>query len=64
MTERFNLSVRQKIVETWGSDPESKEEKSPLMWEMIHKKVLTPNHQEVQENPRGRSAKLRAALKL
>ncbi|CAO2579604.1 12S rRNA N4-methylcytidine methyltransferase [Lemmus lemmus] len=39
MTERFNLSIRQK-------------------------KVLTPEDQDVQDNPRGRSAKLRAAIKL
>ncbi|XP_072475383.1 12S rRNA N(4)-cytidine methyltransferase METTL15 [Notamacropus eugenii] len=37
---------------------------SPLEWEMIHKKVVTPESQEVQDNPRGRSAKLRAAIKL
>ncbi|KAM6172419.1 12S rRNA N(4)-cytidine methyltransferase METTL15 isoform 1-T1 [Erethizon dorsatum] len=64
MTERFNLSVRQKMVETLGSDHESKEGKAPLMWEMIHKKVVTPDDQEVQDNPRARSAKLRAAVKL
>nr|KAF6325046.1 methyltransferase like 15 [Myotis myotis] len=70
MTERFNLSVRQKVTQTsqLGSGHENKEEgslaRSPLMWELIHKKVLTPEDQDVQDNPRGRSAKLRAAIKL
>ncbi|ELK37555.1 Putative methyltransferase-like protein 15 [Myotis davidii] len=70
MTERFNLSVRQKVTQTsqLGSGHENKEEgplaKAPLMWELIHKKVLTPEDQDVQDNPRGRSAKLRAAIKL
>lgn len=70
MTEKFNLSVRQKVKQTsqLSSDHENKEGDStgraPLMWELIHKKVLTPEEQDVQENPRGRSAKLRAAIKL
>ncbi|XP_005401815.1 PREDICTED: probable methyltransferase-like protein 15 [Chinchilla lanigera] len=64
MMERFNLNVRQKIVDSLDSDRESKEGKAPLMWKMTHKKVLTPDDQEVQDNPRGRSAKLRAAIKL
>lgn len=70
MTERFNLSVRQKVVQAsqLSSGPENKEEvsagRAPLMWELINKKVLTPEDQDVQENPRGRSAKLRAAIKL
>lgn len=70
MTERFNLSVRQKVAQTsqLGSVKENKEGvslgRAPLMWELIHKKVLTPEDQDVQDNPRGRSAKLRAAIKL
>ncbi|XP_049746717.1 12S rRNA N4-methylcytidine (m4C) methyltransferase isoform X1 [Elephas maximus indicus] len=69
MTERFNLSVRQKVLKSsqLGSDQENKEGvsiRAPLMWELIHKKVLTPEDQDVQDNPRGRSAKLRAAIKL
>lgn len=70
MTERFNLSVRQKVAQTsqLGSAKENKEGvslgRAPLMWELIHKKVLTPEDQDVQDNPRGRSAKLRAAIKL
>ncbi|XP_075693844.1 12S rRNA N(4)-cytidine methyltransferase METTL15 isoform X2 [Rhinoderma darwinii] len=33
-------------------------------WKILQRKVLTPEHQDVLENPRGRSAKLRAAIKL
>nr|XP_054294042.1 12S rRNA N4-methylcytidine (m4C) methyltransferase isoform X2 [Pongo pygmaeus] len=70
MTERFNLSVRQQVMKTsqLGSDHENTEEvskrRAPLMWELIHKKVLSPQDQDVQDNPRARSAKLRAAIKL
>ncbi|XP_004755949.1 12S rRNA N4-methylcytidine (m4C) methyltransferase isoform X1 [Mustela putorius furo] len=70
MTERFNLSARQKVIQAsqLGSGHENKEGgligRAPLMWELIHKKVLTPEDQDVQENPRARSAKLRAAIKL
>lgn len=69
MTERFNLSIRQKVRQTSQMDSEHEiEERScvraPLKWELIHKKVLTPEDQDVQANPRGRSAKLRAAIKL
>ncbi|XP_053755845.1 12S rRNA N4-methylcytidine (m4C) methyltransferase isoform X2 [Panthera pardus] len=70
MTERFNLSARQKVIQAsqLGSSYENKEgdsiSRAPLMWELIHKKVLTPEDQDVQDNPRARSAKLRAAIKL
>lgn len=70
MAERFNLSVRQKVTQTsqLGSGHSNREgvslKRAPLMWELIHKKVLTPEDQHVQDNPRGRSAKLRAAIKL
>ncbi|XP_052039109.1 12S rRNA N4-methylcytidine (m4C) methyltransferase isoform X3 [Apodemus sylvaticus] len=69
MTERFNLSIRQKVKQTspLGSDPDTEERgsgRAPLKWELIHKKVLTPEDQDIQDNPRGRSAKLRAATKL
>ncbi|KAM5248196.1 12S rRNA N(4)-cytidine methyltransferase METTL15 [Ctenodactylus gundi] len=69
MTERFNLSVRQKMAQASQCDSEHENRggipgKAPLMWELIHKKVLTPEPQDVQDNPRGRSAKLRAAIKL
>ncbi|XP_038621100.1 12S rRNA N4-methylcytidine (m4C) methyltransferase [Tachyglossus aculeatus] len=70
MTEKFNLSRRRKITQAQRGnvDRENEEESSGGTshpeWEMIHKKVLTPDAQDVQENPRGRSAKLRAAIKL
>ncbi|KAK2100619.1 putative methyltransferase-like protein 15 [Saguinus oedipus] len=69
MTERFNLSVRQQVMKAsrLGSDHENMEvsmRRASLMWELIHKKVLSPQSQDVQDNPRGRSAKLRAAIKL
>ncbi|XP_040835953.1 12S rRNA N4-methylcytidine (m4C) methyltransferase [Ochotona curzoniae] len=64
MTERFNLSVKQKVAEASQLSSEVPAGKAPLMWELINKKVLTPEDQDVQENPRGRSAKLRAAIKL
>ncbi|XP_057551071.1 12S rRNA N4-methylcytidine (m4C) methyltransferase isoform X2 [Hippopotamus amphibius kiboko] len=70
MTERFNLSARQKVIQKshLGSDHESKEGvsigRAPLLWKLMHKKVLTPEDRDVQDNPRGRSAKLRAAIKL
>ncbi|XP_008052973.1 probable methyltransferase-like protein 15 [Carlito syrichta] len=71
MTERFNLSVRQKVIKTsqLSSGHENNEggvsmRRASLTWELIHKKVLTPEDQDVQDNPRGRSAKLRAAIKL
>ncbi|XP_044609675.2 12S rRNA N(4)-cytidine methyltransferase METTL15 isoform X3 [Equus asinus] len=70
MAERFNLSARQKVIQSsqLGSGHKNKEGgstgRAPLMWELIHKKVLTPEDQDVEDNPRGRSAKLRAAIKL
>ncbi|XP_044744428.1 probable methyltransferase-like protein 15 homolog [Coccinella septempunctata] len=33
-------------------------------WKMLHKHVLTPTMEEVEKNPRSRSAKLRAAAKI
>lgn len=33
-------------------------------WKMLHKHVLTPTAEEVEKNPRSRSAKLRAAAKI
>ncbi|XP_057637023.1 12S rRNA N4-methylcytidine (m4C) methyltransferase isoform X1 [Chionomys nivalis] len=69
MTERFNLSIRQKVRQTAQLDSNHESEgsssgRAPLMWDLIHKKVLTPEDEDVQDNPRGRSAKLRAAIKL
>ncbi|MEJ1278530.1 methyltransferase like 15 [Cricetulus griseus] len=72
MTERFNLSIRQKVKQRSQMDSNIENDRSergssvraPLNWDLLHKKVLTPEDQDVQENPRGRSAKLRAAIKL
>ncbi|XP_043825532.1 12S rRNA N4-methylcytidine (m4C) methyltransferase [Dromiciops gliroides] len=70
MKEKLSPKRRQKITQGPGlclnleNEKEFFRNSSPLEWEMIHKKVLTPESQEVQDNPRGRSAKLRAAIKL
>ncbi|GCB70881.1 hypothetical protein scyTo_0001397 [Scyliorhinus torazame] len=67
LSERPNLSARQKIrqgLRRQEEDEPCHAEQRNLNWSNIQKKVLTPDLQEVQENPRGRSAKLRAALKL
>lgn len=43
----------------------SKDEVETLMhtpWEMLHKHVITPSDEEVESNPRSRSAKFRAAI--
>ncbi|KAM8968313.1 probable methyltransferase-like protein 15 [Sarcophilus harrisii] len=37
---------------------------APKDWEMVRKKVVTPEDSELLSNPRGRSAKLRAAVRL
>ncbi|KFW62656.1 putative methyltransferase-like 15, partial [Pygoscelis adeliae] len=70
MTEKYNLGSRQKIRQALKNC--SKEEdtqefphgKSNPKWIFIQKKVLTPQAKDIQTNPRGRSAKLRAAIKL
>ncbi|NXA10884.1 MET15 protein, partial [Sapayoa aenigma] len=70
MTEKYNLSSRQKIRQALknSSKREDTEEsfhgKSNSKWIFIQKKVLTPQTKDIQTNPRGRSAKLRAAIKL
>ncbi|XP_072128810.1 12S rRNA N4-methylcytidine (m4C) methyltransferase isoform X3 [Mobula birostris] len=67
-SEKPNLSARQKIRQGLQKEPEEGEtrriKQSNLNWSSIQKKVLTPDFQEIQQNPRGRSAKLRAAIKL
>ncbi|XP_069761248.1 12S rRNA N4-methylcytidine (m4C) methyltransferase isoform X1 [Narcine bancroftii] len=67
-SEKPNLSLRQKIRQGLRKKPEKDElshtKQRNLNWLSIQKKVLTPDFQEIQENPRGRSAKLRAAIKL
>ncbi|NXN99979.1 MET15 protein, partial [Rhinopomastus cyanomelas] len=69
MTEEYNLGSRQKIrrAQKSASREDTQEfphEKSNSRWSFIQKKVLTPQAKEIQINPRGRSAKLRAAIKL
>ncbi|NXO83034.1 MET15 protein, partial [Sitta europaea] len=70
VTEKHNLGSRQKIRQALrnasrGEEPqEPPSGKSNSKWVFIHKKVLTPQAEDVQTNPRGRSAKLRAAIKL
>ncbi|KAM9372799.1 12S rRNA N(4)-cytidine methyltransferase METTL15 [Phaethornis superciliosus] len=68
MTEKHNLSSRQKIRRALkNSFKEDTQEfssgKSNSKWILMQKKVLTPQATDVQRNPRGRSAKLRAAIK-
>ncbi|NXT44459.1 MET15 protein, partial [Pelecanoides urinatrix] len=70
MTEKYNLGSRQKIRQALKNC--SKEEdtqefpcgKSNSKWIFIQKKVLTPQAKDIQTNPRARSAKLRAAIKV
>ncbi|NXU43399.1 MET15 protein, partial [Drymodes brunneopygia] len=70
MAEKHNLGSRQKIRQAQrkasqgGDTPESPNGKSNPRWIFIQKKVLTPQAEDVQTNPRGRSAKLRAAIKV
>lgn len=70
MTEKYSLGAKQKIRQALKScsKEEDTEEISPgksnSKWIFIQKKVLTPQAKDIQTNPRGRSAKLRAAIKL
>ncbi|NWX97537.1 MET15 protein, partial [Nothoprocta ornata] len=69
MTEKHNLSSRQKIRRGLKNSSQEDTEESPSAkssskWSFMQKKVLTPKAKDIQENPRGRSAKLRAAIKL
>ncbi|NWV18189.1 MET15 protein, partial [Origma solitaria] len=69
MTEKYNLGSKQKIRQALKNSsredtPESPSGKSNSKWAFIQKKVLTPQAKDIQTNPRGRSAKLRAAIKL
>ncbi|XP_040463742.1 12S rRNA N4-methylcytidine (m4C) methyltransferase isoform X5 [Falco naumanni] len=70
MTEKWNLGSRQKIRQALKNCSKKEETqefphgKSNCRWTFIQKKVLTPQAKDIQTNPRGRSAKLRAAIKL
>ncbi|XP_068116020.1 12S rRNA N4-methylcytidine (m4C) methyltransferase isoform X2 [Hyperolius riggenbachi] len=72
MDERPNLSSRHRIRQGSWKDLDLEEEtdeefeipKSKAAWNVLQRKVILPNYEDVLENPRGRSAKLRAAIKL
>ncbi|XP_054683725.1 12S rRNA N4-methylcytidine (m4C) methyltransferase isoform X2 [Grus americana] len=70
MTEKYNLGSRQKIrraLKNCSKDDDTQElphGKSNSKWIFIQKKVLTPQAKDIRTNPRGRSAKLRAAIKV
>ncbi|NXQ22215.1 MET15 protein, partial [Peucedramus taeniatus] len=70
MTEKYNLGSKQKIRQALKNASEGEDTqrsscgKSNSKWISIQKKVLTPQAKDIQTNPRGRSAKLRAAIKL
>ncbi|KAJ7417696.1 putative methyltransferase-like protein 15 [Pitangus sulphuratus] len=70
MTEKYNLSSRQKIRQALKNSSkqedtqESPHGKSNSKWIFIQKKALTPQSKDIETNPRGRSAKLRAAIKV
>ncbi|NXW56607.1 MET15 protein, partial [Eurystomus gularis] len=69
MTEKYNLGSRQKIRRALRNGSEENAQEFPHgkpspKWISIQKKVLTPQAKDIQTNPRGRSAKLRAAIKL
>ncbi|XP_073514172.1 12S rRNA N(4)-cytidine methyltransferase METTL15 isoform X1 [Phyllobates terribilis] len=73
MDEKPNLSARHRIRqgnrECTEADDDDDDEQFPNLqhnqaWKILQRKVLTPEFQDVLENPRGRSAKLRAAIKI
>ncbi|NXC88779.1 MET15 protein, partial [Cercotrichas coryphoeus] len=69
MTEKYNLGSKQKIRQALKNSSKEDTQGSPCgksnsKWIFIQKKVLTPQAKDIQTNPRGRSAKLRAAIKL
>lgn len=45
-------------------DDEVVQEAMDSNWKMLHKHVILPEFQEVEDNPRSRSAKMRAAVKI
>lgn len=65
---RRALRARQEAEEEDDSDEDDEDddggEGESVDWVSLRRKVLTPSMEELQENPRGRSAKLRAAVRL
>ena len=62
-----NMSISKKVRMKSISTVYSREEMGELMkikWKPMSKKVIVPSGEEVDENPRSRSAKLRAAFKV
>lgn len=49
---------------TFGIDGNLMKEVLDKQWQMLHKHVIVPTLEEIENNPRSRSAKLRAAIKL
>nr|XP_056707660.1 12S rRNA N4-methylcytidine (m4C) methyltransferase [Euleptes europaea] len=69
ISDKFNLSVRQKIRQMGKNSEEEVNgdlsmDNDNSRWTAIQKKVLTPQAKDNDKNPRGRSAKLRGAIKL
>jgi len=64
LDEDMNLSIRQKI-RRHTTDYTVDELKTIITkkWEPVSKKVIQPSAEEVANNPRSRSAKLRVAVK-
>lgn len=65
LDEEMNLSLRQKMQQ--HRSVYSAEELNTIIrkkWEPLNKKVVIPTQEEMSENPRSRSAKLRAARKV
>ncbi|XP_023219921.1 probable methyltransferase-like protein 15 [Centruroides sculpturatus] len=58
-----SLSQKYKNASLWHSEENMKDIMSKR-WCPINKKVITPTEEEIELNPRSRSAKLRAAMKI
>ncbi|XP_012674853.1 probable methyltransferase-like protein 15 [Clupea harengus] len=66
--QRARRALRARQEEEEEEDEEDEEEDDDgtggsAGWVSLRRKVLTPSRKELEENPRGRSAKLRAAIK-
>ncbi|KAG7468333.1 hypothetical protein MATL_G00141960 [Megalops atlanticus] len=59
-------NIREKIRQRRAQELEEKEDEAvaATRWAYLQNRVMTPLMEEVQDNPRGRSAKLRVACKL